>query len=382
MPRNTFRRNDKWHGVGTVPDNFDATWETFRYAHDGITVVTMYRPKSVSGMVWDVGGRGRDELTPLAELNDQGLRCLSNPHFSIGGHLIAVALSGPDVPENLAPVSSQANQQMLAVERKIRKLAQAPCFLEVSIPEYYDGVDQDPRVPKRFVYKLYNRERTALLKQYTVEQAWLQAVAYTYAPKEISLIGQLQTGVRFLGWKIEDVTSTPIGGINLSFLRGHLPPPEQRPNACMDYLLIERRGEGLFDESLILAYVKSIANAAPFPEATRQMVLKCAILRNNNRLVSDASGNKAATLDVGNGVVSENFGVLVEGGGANAPQVDHIVPQKLKGANCFSNAQITSAQYNASKGKNVDSLQFRDQHWKEQMRRKMLSDPNLAPWVN
>jgi hypothetical protein len=382
MPKSTLTRSSVWHGVGVVSPGFAATWEPFQFAHDGMTVITMHRPKSVSGMVWDVGGRGREDLTPLAELTDQGLRGLSNPTCSIAGHLIAVALTGTDAPENLAPVSTRTNQEMTRVEGKIRKLAQAPLFLEVTIPAYYDGLGEDGRIAKSFVYNLYSLpDRATLLKTFTVNQSWLQPVAYAYPAKEISLYGQLQTGVRFLGWKIEDVTSTPIGGFDLSFLKGHLPPPDQRPNACMDYLLIGRRGEGLFDESVITAYIRSIALGASFPEFTRQMALKCAIVRNHNRLISDASGNRATTLDVGNGVVSELFGPLIEGGGNNGPQVDHIVPEALRGPNCFSNAQITSAHYNASKGKNVDSLRFRDPGWMTAMQKKLLADPNLAAWV-
>jgi hypothetical protein len=172
---------------------------------------------------------------------------------------------------------------------------------------------------------------------------------------------------------IENVTNSAAGGRNLTFLSGHLPSPGNRPYAVLDYLLVERKGEGICAEQEALDYVRSIALGAGFASFARNFALFGNVMHHNDYLRSDVYGRPDAFLQTKTaGVTGESHANLIQGGGGNAPQVDHIIPEALNGANCLSNAQITSMSYNTSKGKNTSQLAMRDDQWKANMTAELI----------
>lgn len=375
-------RKDRWYGVEQVDPYFHVDVETFTYYADG-TPDTRLRPRRIRGAVWNVGGRLRDDLIALPDIRGDRSLDVSHPNFSVGGHLIAVMLTGVDEPANLVPVSKSTNDKMSAVERELGG-AQNPHWLDVEVTGYYDEPDKDSRVPQGFRYSLHKGGTApagtqAPLKVWSVTQDWLHVGPYDYPQKDVALVKKLQTGMK-LGWKIEDANSAGSSGRDLRFLAGHLPPPSQRPLAFLDYWLIAYQGLGRVDRNLIEEYIQSIALGASFNKKwIRELAIKGNILAHNNHLISDAFGNKEAAVELKDSVVIETHEDLIVGGGGNAPHVDHIVPESLGGPNCFSNAKVTSMQYNVQKGNQTKQFQFRDDRWKEEMLKKMTTDP-LIKW--
>ena len=370
------QRADRWYGLGAIDPNFYIDTELFAYSGDGIQEQRS-RTKRVRGAVWNVGARARQDLITLPDIRQDQTLGVPHPNFSIGGHLIAVMLTGLDHPLNLVPVSKKTNDAMGAVERAIGKLTAAPQWLDIEIPAYYN---EDPRIPQGFHYRLFDTTQepslsTRLVQEWTVKQEWLHIGQYDYPAADVALVQKLQLGMK-LGWKIEDVTSAGRTGCNLTFLAGHLPPVNRRPLAFLDYWLIGYQGLGRVSDSLIGEYVHSIALGAPYSlQWVREFAIKGNILANNNWLTSDAHGKRDTAIELSDSVVTEQHRELLIGGGANAPHVDHIVPESLDGPNCFSNAQITSAQYNVQKGNHTKQFVYRSDEWKADMQKKVAADP-------
>jgi 5-methylcytosine-specific restriction endonuclease McrA len=373
-------RKDNWFGVGEVDPYFYVDVETFTYYADG-TPDTRWRPRRIRGGVWNVGGRPRDGLIALPDIRGDRSLDVSHPNFSVGGHLIAVMLTGVDDPQNIVPVSKATNDKMSAVERDLGGLMD-PHWLEVEVTGYYDDPDKDSRVPKGFHYRVYKggtdpAGTKAALKEWNVTQDWLQVGPYGYPEKDVALAKQLQTGLKF-GWKIENVTSAGNSGRDLRFLTGHLPPVGRRPLAFLDYWLIAYSGLGKVDRNLIEEYIQSIGLGTSFGlKWVRELAIKANILAHDNHLISDAFGDKESAVELKDTVVIETHQNLIVGGGANAPHIDHIVPESLGGPNCFSNAKVTSMQYNVQKGNQTKQFQFRDDRWREEMLQKLTTDPNI-----
>ena len=61
--------------------------------------------------------------------------------------------------------------------------------------------------------------------------------------------------------------------------------------------------------------------------------------------------------------------------------VDHIIPESLKGPNCFSNARLTSMQFNVQRGNTTQQFNYRDDTWRREMLKKLQSDPSLAKYL-
>jgi hypothetical protein len=368
--------------------NFAVTFEKFMY--DG---EPRYRTTSISGEVWKVPGRNRASLVCLPDILPSGVQALSNPTFSIGGHLIAVSLTGTDHPENIAPVSKFTNDLQQAMERKIKEKSASPRHLTVSV-EYYP---EDPRVPRTFRYYLRSLVRDKQTGNYPVliDEIISQPVGtVTPVGTDPALKNALQwaeRAINFTGWKVEDVTSTQVGRRDLTFLRGvHLPLPDRRPYAALDYLMTSRINNDFCGEDTIRQYVNSINTGWPFADVTKDLVRRANPILHGDYLVSDAFGIRHTTLARADksgvhkgmiGVILESFSSLINGGGNNAPQVDHIVPQAMFGANCLSNAQLTSAHYNAHKQDTISILKFKDPKWVPEMLEKMKNDPQTRDWI-
>lgn len=373
----TLHRDIGWPYRGTVEPKLTVELENFSYEGD-----IRRRPKKIGGVVWDVGARGRDELVSICDLRSDRSLDVRNPTFGIGGHLIAVSLNGVDAEPNIVPVTKHTNDKMSAVEVQLRKLCAGPRYLEVHIPSYYGGEDRDPRVPRNFIYYLYDKPvppgpDNPCVFQREVTQDWLTVCPAAYDARQISAVQRALVGMRFSAWLVENVTSAGPGNRDLTFLKGHLPPPDKRPLAFMDYLMLVHSNVLEVDANTVAEYVNSIGLGEKFPKPARQLAIFGNILKNDNWLRSDVYGDPSAVLQVGGSVVMEYFPLLVAGGGLNAPHVDHIVPQSLGGPNCFSNAQITSHSYNVQKGNHTQSLGFRSEEWKKEMMQRWNTDPNF-----
>jgi len=365
MPKTSLTKGDTWRGSEVTSPTFSVESEMF--AFDGVN--GFYRTKRVAGNVWDVGGRNRKELVCLPDIRPDSTLELQNPFFSIAGHLIAASLTGTDDPENLTPVSKYTNDMQQTVENRIKKFGVS--HLTVTVEDYY--VD-DPRVPKTFHYLCKNLSGGVLLDERVV-QPWGN-IGLVGTPMELTrTIQAAQVAVKFLGWKIEDVRSTAVGHLDLSFLAGHLPKPEHRPYAGVDWLLTTRLHNSFCDEKTTLAYLQSLANKAEFTATAKGLALRANPALHGDYLMSDAYNKPHTYLEATHGVVIETESNLLNGGGANAPQVDHIFPKAAGGANCLSNAQITSMRYNSSKQDTIKVLEIRSPQWKEEMLKKLASDP-------
>ena len=374
-------RDIGWPYRGTVKPELLVELEAFSFGGD-----MRRRPKKIAGVVWDVGGRSRDELISICDFRSDHSLDVRNPTFGIGGHLIAVSLNGVDAEANIVPVSKHTNDKMSSVEARLRKLCAGPRYLEIYIPSYYDEQDRDPRVPKGFVYKLYDKPsppgpNNACVFQTEVTQDWLAVGPAAFSAKQISAVQSALIGMRFSAWLVENLSNAGPQNRDLTFLKGHLPPPDKRPLAFMDYLMLVHSYVLGVDENTVAEYVNSISLKTPFPKSTRQLAILGNILKHNNWLCSDVHGDPSATLQVGGSAVLEYFPRLVVGGGLNAPHVDHIVPQSLGGPNCFSNAQITSHAYNVQKGNHTQTLELRSEEWKKEMMEKWKTDPNLKGFI-
>ncbi len=190
-------------------------------------------------------------------------------------------------------------------------------------------------------------------------------------------LDQAQQEMMRQNWRIETVRNSPIGNRDFGFLAGHLPPPEQRPYAAVDFVLLTQAKHPLCTAVKSRNYVHKIGNGSNFTNTAKALALKCNPLIHNDFLVSDAYGQPHTALLATHGAVIETEQGLMNGGGHNAPQVDHIVPQAKAGANCLSNAQITSMRYNTSKQETVAPLGMRDDAWKQQMAEAMKTDPMI-----
>jgi hypothetical protein len=381
VPTWQINRKEKWYGTGNVDGKFYVDVEQFQYQGDDIGQLR-WRQTKIEGAVWAVGGRVRPDLLTLPDVCPDNSLDVRHPIYGAGGHLMAVQLTGVDEPTNLVPVSAVANSNMLVVEREIAKKAQAPRWLKIEIPAYYDGPDEDSRVAKSFQYTLYesaqrpNFGQGKVILSETVRQDWLSVGAFNKPQKELTRAAQLCQGLKF-GWKIENVTSAGSARRDLTFLAGHLPPPERRPLAYLDYWLIAYNASGEIGSSRIDEYINSIGLKRSYKlKWVRDLAISGNICRNNNHLLSDIYGSHEGAFEMKTtGLVMEMHHALVIGGGLNSPEVDHIVPESMDGPNCFSNAQITSKAYNAQKGNHMIPFVFRDEAWHTQMAQQVSTDP-------
>ena len=367
MPVFEIPKTERWGGAERLSPTFHFGSQEFQFEGEG----GFYRPVHISGHVWDVGARGRAKLICLADIRPGDDLEIQNPSFSIAGHLIAVALTGMDQPWNLTPVSNYTNGLQKVIENKVRKFG--PCHLSVDVTEYYDD---DPRIPRTFHYVARSLTGTVLLDE-TVVQPW-----GVVAPVGSSLVlkaylDEAQQRMVSQNWRIETVRNSPVGNVDFGFLAGHLPPPEHRPYAAVDYVLLTQAQHPLCTPVKSRNYVERIGNGFAFTSTAKALALQCNPLIHNDFVVSDAYGKAHTALLATHGAVVETEQALMNGGGHNAPQVDHIVPQARLGANCLSNAQITSMRYNTSKQQTVQLLDMRDDAWKQQKAEEMKTDPRI-----
>lgn len=372
-----------WQGIEPVDPNFYFRYENFNFTGDGMMEVRQ-RPKAASGAIWSEGSGARDDLLPLADIRQDGSPSSIHTTFSVAGHLIAKTLTGLDKPENLVNITKATNDKMSRVERELQKLA-SPHWLVVDVNSYFDAEGDDHRVPRTFRYSLYAGGTkpgfgVGPLRTWDVVQDWSSVGPYSYSTEFINIVEKAKSALAF-GWKIETCTSAGPDSLNMTFLAGKLPPPENRPLAFLDFILIRSPGQAAklgVSEQQIKQYLRNIGPKKKFkPKWVRQLAIMGNVLAHNNWLMSDVYDRRDAVIQLKEGIVVEPHSSLLVGSGANAPQVDHIFPESLGGPNCFSNAQITSQQYNSQKGKAVEILQFRDEAWKSEMGEKMKTDKGI-----
>lgn len=379
MGKHTFTvaRSDKWPGIEKVDTTLTVEFEDFWYLRESELQIRK-RPTKVSGAVWDVGSRNRQQdIFPLPDyLND--VVQMTNPTYSIGGHLIAVRLTGIDSPFNMVGVSKRTNDKMQAVENHVSKAGLS--HLTVEVTAYYD--DKDSRIPKTFRYTLQDSLGKTSVQEVT--QDWMTVGQYSFTEQQINALGKLQFEMLSKGWCIENQPQTTQCPVAFSFLKGCLPALDQRPYAVLDYFLFVYGGQygdvPPVESSLISSYANSIKPGAGFGDFQRALMKQANVLMNSNWLKSDVTGKQYA-IETKEGVVTEQFPNLIDGGGSNAPQVDHIIPESLKGPNCFSNARLTSMQFNVQRGNCTNQFNYRDEKWRQEMLQQLQSNPQLAKFL-
>lgn len=374
MPRATIERPHAWYGVGNVDPNFHFTSEVF--VHEGDS---RHRPKTAQGPIWYVGGAPRDDLFQLADIRSNNTYDMNHPTYSVSGHLIAKMLGGVDEPENLVHVTKRTNDLMQGVENQLKGLHE-PHWLKVTVDSYFAPPNGDARIPQKFTYQVWKggtapSPQTAPLRTWTVTQAWVEVGKFDYDDALLVLAAKLKTGMTFTNWRLE-TASNPLGG-NFSHLANAMPKDlAKRPLAFLDYALIahpetwERLG---VTESNVIEYLNSLGVGESYKLSwVRQLALKGNILAHQNWLTSDVFGDRSSVIvQKTGGIVTEPHQHLIIGGGSDAPQVDHIVPESKGGCNAFSNAQITSQLYNGQKSNFTQTLEPRSQDWFNEMTRKL-----------
>lgn len=336
-----------------------ASLETVRFTLDD-ELVSVERPFRVTGLAWACDRTG-GELIPLAELvtgPESTYRMNLDAFHSIGGHVLAASLGGPNASENLVSVSSQFNGQMDAVEREIRRScrpasgAARPVLTTVDLT-YHD--DASPWVPKQVVYRFPDAAGVAQVR--TVSQTLVRAVATL--PGSAAWTADLLKAaaeVSSTNWRVEAY---------MAMSPGSVPAAGDRRYAMLDYIALMhdgRYGAVAFGNGYqTYKYLEHIREGGGFAEHRPAKWFR-AVLQTANAalhgttLQSDAYANPGANIVLQSGVVVEGHNGLMVGGGANAPEIDHVVPESQGGANCFSNAQLTSKSYNAAKGKRTEVL--------------------------
>jgi hypothetical protein len=338
-------------------------------------------------------------LTPLCCFKSGGSTEHAPVPFAAAGHLIASILSGPNDSWNLVPVTNEFNLgPMKTVEKAIadtlKGLHYTPAEkqaghevdraeLEVRVTTYFNGVNQENCVPRTVQYTLTYEEssptgrqvavaatttrnlrkrtdRTVperrtqrVVRQWTIHQNYLVAVAQPFNAPFLAFLNNLHTEMTTRNWRLEN-------HLGYGHLKNALPkPPIPRPYAVLDYWLIAKRGAGYVDPTGAIDGPTCTANYRPsvttdpwnranFEGWQGQLIYAVNYARHAGYLDSDAHGRAAAP---NSGVpIAEPYQRLIYGAAGNGPALDHIYPAQLGGCNAFSNCQVTSGCFNSKKG--------------------------------
>ncbi len=245
-----------------------------------------------------------------SHLNDLGETELARIGFD-NGHLIALELGGPNLGFNIVPMFSYFNQvKYRALENLI--------FSDASVTHMKVDIiyrDKSSAIPETFLITLTNvLGKTLILPPSTM----VQHAASVYAPASDNEWPKL-----------------------CKTIRDHFPESKdhERPYAFMDAL---RPALGLSQPQ----------KTTDFSATERRCIYYA------NSLYSKQQGHEAFLMsDLP--LTSDPFATLVEMGGNNRPQVDHILAKSWGGPNSFANAQLISKYANNQK-KNSVTAQQRD----------------------
>jgi hypothetical protein len=393
------RSSVRWHGADV--DGVDLNRVGFQVdiervwidLFDGVGTqnVLISRPKSIQGYVWSSGGDSRGDLVPIAELalarmpvtgeGDSGFtrfRMQGHLTYTIGGHLVAVSLTGPDDSRNLLSVCGAFNQEMGKVEARIRNAAAYPQKIRIDVDSYFDdSAPSLPWVPRSVTYHFKEGDAAVSVP---ITQA-LMGIQMTIAESGdyTATFNKAKLEMENAGWTVEQADRRFQGG-------NCLPPIQLRPYAFLDYIAFERKGtyDGFaFDARFLQYYLYNVSKKANFTDVDqdgtfRKIMLNANAATHGTLLTSDAYRDPASVFQAKGGLpIDEHISGLISGGGVNAPEIDHIFPYDQGGANCFSNARLTSKAYNAAKRDIVERLERLSQAEKDKRYREWVAHIQL-----
>lgn len=323
--------------------------EEFQY---GTPAQTRQRPRQVRALIQlrQSTGRSRSGATPMALCGSDRQADASIPNTE-AGHLIGLELGGVDCPANLAPMFGNINRGVFRnLERGLREKAASSSKPAMHIEIVYGtGVGIDPRVPAGFRVRFFSGiddlntvgasplVPPEAIPNQALAPARLDLTAFADIERRAKLI-EIRDKVARTGWKIEDMDGPAAEWAK----RGYMPPPSHRPYAFLDLLVYA-------DEFKVCAHMLlprwdaiSIGPVREFAEGQRVNIAVA------NRYTQAGDKKGECWSDAAADPVTT---ALTELGTDDGIHVDHIHPMASGGPNIYSNAQVTSAKFNRSKGR-------------------------------
>ena len=220
------------------------------------------RPKAAEGYVWNYGGESCAELVPIAELAHDGFsefRIQGHLSYTIGGHIVAVSLTGPDESENLLSVSGAFNTQMGNVERRIRNASAFPQKIRIEVNSYYDDtVPPFPWIPKSVTYH-FKEGHNSVSEAITQDLIGVQ-MTIPDSGGMTAVFGKAKLELEQASWSVDQADRRFQGATCL-------PPVQLRPYAFLDYIAFAKKGtyHGFqFDDRFLNYYLENVSRKAGF----------------------------------------------------------------------------------------------------------------------
>ncbi|HYW10165.1 MAG TPA: DNA/RNA non-specific endonuclease [Longimicrobium sp.] len=273
-------------------------------------------------------------------------------HNTEAGHLIALEYGGPDVESNLVPMWGHFNKHgaWKQLEASIATLVATRGRVNLEITCDYLA-STDARIPKVFRVKATLLESVGSPAMWTINHVPPRPRPEAPDMGFAALVATARTDMNTVfpnGFFIEETYTRTRSGQQLK-LPGRT--VAERPYAILDYMALS--------SSINFPLLANVDNHRGFDEQQRAWILALNRMDNNDLLITDDAADFATTAtdlhrdSRGNHIyhgsyIADGFplGVLMETGGDQAPEVDHIIPESRGGSNAFSNAQVISRAYN------------------------------------
>ena len=250
---------------------------------------------------------------------------------------------------------------------QIRNASAFPQKIRIEVNSYYDDtVPPLPWIPKSVTYH-FKEGHNSVSEAITQDLIGVQMTIPDSGGMTV-VFGKAKLEMEQASWSVEQADRRFQGATCL-------PPVQLRPYAFLDYIAFAKKGtydRFQFDDRFLNYYLENVSRKAGFAKvdldgAFRKTMLTANAAGHGTVLTSDAYGDRDSLFQTKGGlVVQENIAGLVNGGGTNAPEIDHIFPENQGGANCFSNARLTSKSYNAAKRDSVQQFELMPEQLKAQ----------------
>jgi hypothetical protein len=280
-------------------------------------------------------------------------------HNTEAGHLIALEYGGADVEDNLVPMWGHFNKHgaWKQLEASIATLVATRGRVSLEITcDYVASVDA--RIPKVFRVKATLLDSVGSPAMWTINH--VPPLPRPEAPDIgfAALVATAQTEMNTVfpnGFFIEDFYTLTRTGQQLRVPGRTM---AERPYALLDYMALS--------STINFPLLANVENHKGFAPEQRAWILALNRIDNNGLLITDDGDDFATTATKshydsrGNEIyhgsyIADGFplGVLMERGGDQAPEVDHVIPESRGGSNAFSNAQVISRAYNQWKSARI-----------------------------
>ena len=306
-----------------------------------------FRPIAVRSMLG--GKNSRSHSTCLVAKSTNGGEDDAKILHTEGGHLVALELGGADHYGNLVPMYGAVNRGTYRVlERDVPKEAagKSDCAMFVRL-SYPDNLFADIRIPTKMDVFLFSGVTDLNAVDPGTAKPFRSIENTKGAPTFVSITDdediQLRKDLMTIkasvgtGWKIEDEVS------DFSAFKGFL-PDGPRPNAWLDYLIYSSATQQVAKRlmSKVTPGEFTVGKYWEFALPQREMVALA------NMFTQSDQKKGQCWSDADDDVIKTALTPL---GTDDGIQIDHIHPKASGGPNLYSNAAVTSALYNKSKGR-------------------------------